>query len=177
MDAHEHEHAFADLAHDLLVDRHARALDALEDETHRPSACCCEEQQELRARQRTVVGRLDSVKRSRARCETLPANWLACAGAAFLAPAAVLERCTLLHWLQRARCATSVAVAVAGVLAAIEALHASVCSAKLARMVAFRHAKMAAPVRGQAWRPKTTRHTGHSTPLRSLEHALEAWPQ
>ena len=68
VDAHEHEHAFPNLADDLLVDGDARALDALQDEAHRPSACCREEQQELRARQRTVMGRLDSVKRSRARC-------------------------------------------------------------------------------------------------------------
>ena len=34
--------------------------------------------------------------------------------------------CTLLHWLQRTRCAVSVAAAVAGLLAAIEALHARV---------------------------------------------------
>ena len=46
VDAHEHEHAFPNLADDLLVDGHARALDALQHETHRPSACCCEEQQE-----------------------------------------------------------------------------------------------------------------------------------
>ena len=54
VDAHQHQHAFADLADDLLVDGDARALDALQHETHRPSACCCEEQQELRARQREL---------------------------------------------------------------------------------------------------------------------------
>ena len=68
VNSYEHEHAFPNLADDLLVDGDARALDALQDEAHRPSACCREEQQELRARQRTVMGRLDSVKRSRARC-------------------------------------------------------------------------------------------------------------
>ena len=62
VDAHEHEHAFADLAHDLLVDGHARALDPLEDEPH-CGCVCCEEQQESGARQRTVMGRLGSVKR------------------------------------------------------------------------------------------------------------------
>ena len=78
VNAHEHEHAFADLAHDLLVDGHARALDALQHEAH-CGGVCCEEQQELRARQRSaaqrcccgvsvqllaVMCRLGSVKRS-----------------------------------------------------------------------------------------------------------------
>ena len=76
VDAHEHEHAFADLAHDLLVDGHARALDPLEDEPH-CGCVCCEEQQESGARQRElrtcversvqllpVMCRLGSVKRS-----------------------------------------------------------------------------------------------------------------
>ena len=72
VDAHEHEHAFPNLADDLLVDGHARALDALQDETH-CGGVCCEEQQELAARQRRVMGRLGSVTRSRACCG-LPAK-------------------------------------------------------------------------------------------------------
>ena len=89
VNSYEHEHAFPNLADDLLVDGDARALDALQHEAH--CACVgCEEQQESGARQRTVMGRLDSVTRSRACCETFPAKWLACVGAAFLAPAVLL---------------------------------------------------------------------------------------
>ena len=51
VDAHQHQHAFADLAHDLLVDRHARALDALEHETHCGCVCCEEQGQQSCARQ------------------------------------------------------------------------------------------------------------------------------
>ena len=51
VDAHEHKHAFADLADDLLVDGHARALDALQHETHGACVCCEEQWQQSCARQ------------------------------------------------------------------------------------------------------------------------------
>jgi hypothetical protein len=51
VDAHQHQHAFADLAHDLLVDGHARALDALQHETHCACVCCEEQRQQSCARQ------------------------------------------------------------------------------------------------------------------------------
>ena len=51
VDAHEHEHAFPNLADDLLVDGHARALDALQDETHCGGVCCEEQWQQSCARQ------------------------------------------------------------------------------------------------------------------------------
>ena len=51
VDAHEHEHAFPNLADDLLVDRHARALDALEHEPHCACVCCEEQWQQSCARQ------------------------------------------------------------------------------------------------------------------------------
>ena len=69
VNSHEHKHAFTNLADDLLVDGDARALDALQHEAH-GGCVCCEEQQESGARQRRVMGRLDSVKRSRAWCES-----------------------------------------------------------------------------------------------------------
>ena len=51
MNTHQHQHAFADLADDLLVDGHARALDPLQDETHCGGVCCEEQWQQPCARQ------------------------------------------------------------------------------------------------------------------------------
>ena len=51
VDAHQHQHAFADLAYDLLVDGHARALDSLQHETHGACVCCEEQWQQSCARQ------------------------------------------------------------------------------------------------------------------------------
>ena len=51
VDAHQHQHAFADLAYDLLVDGHARALDSLQHETHCGGVCCEEQGQQSCARQ------------------------------------------------------------------------------------------------------------------------------
>ena len=51
VNTHEHEHAFPNLADDLLVDGHARALDALHDETHCGGVCCEEQWQQSCARQ------------------------------------------------------------------------------------------------------------------------------
>ena len=51
MNSYEHQHAFADLADDLLVDGHARALDPLQDETHCGGVCCEEQWQQPCARQ------------------------------------------------------------------------------------------------------------------------------
>ena len=51
MNSYEHEHAFPNLAHHLLVDGHARALDPLQDETHCGGVCCEEQWQQPCARQ------------------------------------------------------------------------------------------------------------------------------
>ena len=51
MNTHQHQHAFADLADDLLVDGHARALDALQHEPHCACVCCEEQWQQSCARQ------------------------------------------------------------------------------------------------------------------------------
>ena len=51
VDAHQHQHAFPNLADDLLVDGDARALDALQHETHRGCVCCQEQWQQPCARQ------------------------------------------------------------------------------------------------------------------------------
>ena len=51
VNSYEHEHAFPNLAHDLLVDGHARALDALQDEAHGACVGCQEQWQQPCARQ------------------------------------------------------------------------------------------------------------------------------
>ena len=51
VNSYEHEHAFPNLADDLLVDGDARALDALQHETHRGCVCCQEQWQQPCARQ------------------------------------------------------------------------------------------------------------------------------
>ena len=51
VNSYEHEHAFPNLADDLLVDGDARALDALQDETHCGGVCCEEQWQQSCARQ------------------------------------------------------------------------------------------------------------------------------
>ena len=51
MNTHKHEHAFPNLAHDLLVDGHARALDPLEHEAHSSCVGCQEQWQQSCARQ------------------------------------------------------------------------------------------------------------------------------
>jgi len=51
VNSYEHEHAFPNLADDLLVDGHARALDPLQDETHCGGLCCEEQWQQPCARQ------------------------------------------------------------------------------------------------------------------------------
>ena len=51
VNSYEHQHAFADLADDLLVDGHARALDALQHEAHGGCVGCEEQWQQPYARQ------------------------------------------------------------------------------------------------------------------------------
>ena len=51
VDAHQHQHAFADLTHYFFIDGDARALDALEHEPHCACVCCEEQWQQSCARQ------------------------------------------------------------------------------------------------------------------------------
>ena len=55
VNTHKHEHAFPNLAHDLLVDGHARALDPLEHEAHCSCVGCQEQWQQSCARQLGAV--------------------------------------------------------------------------------------------------------------------------
>ena len=119
VDAHQHQHAFPNLADDLLVDGDARALDPLQHETHGGCVGCEEQWQQSCARQ--------------------------------------LE----LSVQEFVNCSDGVASTASG-------------GAMLAVAPRLGHSKMALPAASRKdliFQPKTTRRT----PLRSLEHALEAW--